>query len=94
MSNIKLKSISHHFDDLKLFDKLSLELQEKKINVLIGPSGAGKSTLLKIISGIIKPIGGSIINQPQNISYVFQEERLIEEITVYKNLLLVLQSTR
>jgi NitT/TauT family transport system ATP-binding protein len=49
--------------------------------------------LLKIISGIIKPIDGSIINQPQNISYVFQEERLIEEITVYKNLLLVLQNT-
>jgi ABC-type multidrug transport system ATPase subunit len=64
---------------------------------IIGSSGVGKSTLLNILNGKIKPQEGSIsingIDLHRNfkklkniIGYIPQDDLLIEEITVYKNL--------
>lgn len=38
----------------------SLKIEDGETLVVIGPNGSGKSTLLKLISGIIKPSGGSV----------------------------------
>jgi ABC-type sugar transport system ATPase subunit len=86
MTKIALNAIDFSYDTITVLKKFSIDFDCKKINVIIGPSASGKTTLLKLISGIIKPQAGKIINKPHNISYVFQEERLIEELTVSKNL--------
>jgi NitT/TauT family transport system ATP-binding protein len=94
MPKIILNNINFSYDTIKVLQDFSIEFQDKKINVIIGPSASGKTTLLKVISGIVTPQSGSIINKPKKISYVFQEERLIEELTVTQNLHLVLQNTK
>jgi ABC-type sugar transport system ATPase subunit len=86
MAKITLSAINFSYDTTTVLNKFSIDFDHKKINAIIGPSASGKTTLLKLISGIIKPQSGKIINKPQNISYVFQEERLIGELTVSKNL--------
>lgn len=41
-------------------DNVSFSLEEGDFLGIIGTNGAGKSTLLKVISGIIKPVKGSV----------------------------------
>lgn len=56
---------------------------------ILGSSGCGKTTLLRIIAGLETPDSGSISGlSHQKISAVFQEDRLIENLSAEKNILL------
>jgi ABC-type branched-subunit amino acid transport system ATPase component len=44
----------------RLLDEVCVDLKPGKVNVIIGPNGAGKSTLMKALSGLIRPVTGSI----------------------------------
>lgn len=83
---IKIKNISKSFDDLKVINDISFEIGEKEIVCILGPSGCGKSTLLNIIAGLNQDYLGTIENNADKISYVFQEDRLLEWKTVYDNI--------
>lgn len=60
------------------------------VYALMGPSGVGKTTLLRLILGLEKPDAGVISGVPEKKSAVFQESRLIPELSVRGNLRLVL----
>lgn len=83
---MKIK-ISKKYQDVTVFDQYEMVINEGQINVLLGPSGCGKTTLLQAMAkltdyeGHIPPI-----NQ---VSYVFQEDRLFPYLTVYKNLSII-----
>jgi len=47
---------------------INLEVHEGKIVALLGANGAGKSTTLKTISGLLKPISGSIALNGEKIT--------------------------
>ena len=78
--------------------KLSIEPGERV--ALIGASGAGKSSLLAVANGLIKPNGGTVLwqgappaksrrqrrRQQARIGTLWQDLRLIEELTVQQNL--------
>lgn len=49
-------------------DGVSLEVYAGEIRALIGPNGAGKTTLLNAISGTIRPSGGRVFFQDQDIT--------------------------
>jgi ABC-type multidrug transport system ATPase subunit len=78
-------------------NNISFSVEEGKLIGIMGASGAGKSTLLDLISGIKKPVSGSVkINgidihtRNQEIEgvlgYVPQDDLLIEDLTVFENL--------
>jgi NitT/TauT family transport system ATP-binding protein len=90
---MELKNINFSYENNKpILKDFNLSIQENKITSIIGPSGVGKTTLLNLIANVIQPISGEIIDKPNITSYLFQDDRLINEITVYKNLQLVLLS--
>jgi len=74
---------------------LDLFIKEGEVASIIGPSGAGKSTLVKILSGILKPSGGSVYIDETNIAKLnekrmrqFRFERMgIVNQYVHQNLL-------
>lgn len=84
-------SFSH--GNLTIFKNLNLSIQKGKVTVILGPSGCGKTTLLNLISRTLKPNEGEIkTNTNINLSYLFQEPRLLPWKTVEKNILFVLDS--
>ena len=74
---------------------LSFTLRSGELLAIMGGSGTGKTTLLSLLNGSMRPQEGTItinghdIAEPEAknlIGYVPQDDLLIEELTVYRNL--------
>lgn len=86
---LKVSNVQKIFNDNCVLKDFSLEVHKEEIVCIIGPSGCGKSTLLNIISGILKPSEGEVVNNSFKTSYVFQEDRLLPWKNVYDNIRIV-----
>lgn len=90
--NISIRNLNKSYENEEIFKNFNLDLHDYKVNCIIGKSGCGKSTLLNIIAGLIEIQSGEIQGiSPKDISYIFQEDRLIEWLTVKENLELALK---
>ena len=89
---ISIKNINKKFNDKIVFKDFQIDFYKNQINCIISKSGCGKSTLLNIISGII-PNDKKNFQTIENygISYIFQEDRLIDWLTVEENISLVVK---
>ncbi|MGF6907523.1 ATP-binding cassette domain-containing protein [Fusobacterium sp. PH5-44] len=91
---MKLRNITKFYGEDKIFEQFSLDIPEDEITVILGASGVGKTTLMNIISGEIEEYTGEVIFENENnaISYIFQEEALIQWKTVFENVEFVLKN--
>ena len=90
--NLEIKNLNKSYAEEGIFKNFSLQLSDDKINCIIGPSGCGKTTFLNILAGLIEYESGSLNGISKNdISYIFQEDRLIEWLTVKENLQITLK---
>lgn len=85
----ELKNIDFSYGEKQIINDFSLKVTANECVCLCGESGCGKTTVLKIIAGLLKPQSGSITNL-KNVSYVFQEDRLIPHLSVLQNVTLFL----
>ncbi len=99
---IKIKNVSKQFANETAIDYSDITFEKGKSYMLLGASGCGKSTLLNMIAGILSPESGSIeiagedITKKsqkqkdkfriQKIGYIFQDFKLIPEMTVMDNI--------
>ncbi len=99
---ITVKNLSKRFPNEKAINYKDIVFEDGKSYMLLGASGCGKSTLLNMIAGILSPDGGEITiggevmntkNQKQKdkfrikkIGYIFQDFKLIPEMTVMDNI--------
>ena len=72
--------------DLESVRNREFQIPLNKVTVIEGASGKGKTSLLSILLGITPFIKGSISNNSDNYSAVFQEDRLIEKLDGIKNI--------
>ncbi|MEA1876903.1 MAG: ABC transporter ATP-binding protein [Bacteroidota bacterium] len=85
---ISFNEISYRYSDQEVLIDLSLSLQSNRINCFLGPSGCGKTTILNLLAGIIQPDNGTIRGlESMDISYIFQETRILPWKTVYQNVI-------
>ncbi|MDE6388386.1 MAG: ABC transporter ATP-binding protein [Lachnospiraceae bacterium] len=56
---LTIERVSKQYKNLIAVDRISVNL-EKGVYGLLGANGAGKTTLMRMISGILKPTGGTI----------------------------------
>jgi NitT/TauT family transport system ATP-binding protein len=69
-------------------------IEKNRITCLLGKSGSGKTTLLNVLSSITDEFKVKYSDfEKLRYSYIFQEPRLLEWYTVYKNLQFVLDNT-
>ncbi len=90
MRDICVKNLTCSYEQKTIFDNFDVTFEQGKINVILGGSGVGKTTLLNAIAGI-KSYEGQIEGCEGGVSYIFQKDRLIPAISVYKNLDLILK---
>lgn len=99
---IKVKNVSKHFANETAIDYSDITFEKGKSYMLLGASGCGKSTLLNMIAGILSPESGTIEISGedmtkksqkekdkfriQKIGYIFQDFKLIPEMTVMDNI--------
>ena len=81
----ELLHISKSYDGKPVLRDVSLSLREG-ITCLMGISGRGKTTLLRILMGLEIPDAGQVLNRPERMAVQFQEDRLVETMTVGRNL--------
>jgi branched-chain amino acid transport system ATP-binding protein len=104
---IKLDRVSAGYAGSPVVRNVSLDVAEGEIVGLLGPNGAGKTTTLLTISGMLKPLSGSVevlgqVPQTrfphrlirQGISHVTESRNLFYELTVQENLRLALRGSR
>ena len=87
--DIVLSNICKSFGENRVLDRLNWRFPGGQISCVQGPSGCGKTTLLRLIAGLEAPDSGEIRGADgKKISAVFQENRLLENLTAEKNILL------
>ncbi len=99
-SAIEFKDVTMAYDDRVILDEVSFIVNPGETKIVMGGSGTGKSTILKLVLGLIKPQGGRILidgddvtgmSEPQltevrkKIGMVFQDGALFDSLSVYEN---------
>lgn len=85
---MNIQSLFKSFDRPVISD-FSHSFPEKGLFLIRGESGCGKTTLLRLMAGLEKPDSGSVESHGKQISVVFQEARLLENLSLWNNVLLV-----
>lgn len=89
---ISIRNINKSFNEKVVFKDFNIDFHKNKVNCIIGKSGCGKSTLLNIISGIITNDHEDFETiEKYGVSYIFQDDRLIDWLTVGENITLVVK---
>jgi len=68
MTLLSVRNLRAGYGKIEVLHDISIAVDQGQIVTLIGANGAGKTTLLKTISGLVRPSGGAIEFEGQNIA--------------------------
>ena len=93
------------YDDRRVVDGVDIHVKEREIVGLLGPNGAGKTTSFYMIVGLVRPDHGQVLFNGMDatrlpmhqrarlgMGYLPQEESIFRKLTVYENLMAVLET--
>jgi len=99
---LEVKDLRKRFGEFEALKGVSFKTPSRKTLVLLGPSGCGKTTTLRIIAGLLKPDGGKILfdgedvtqlsPRERNVGMVFQSPALFPNLTVWENIAFPLEA--
>jgi len=72
---LEVRGLARRFGDLKAVDDVSFSVEAGETLGLIGPNGAGKTTVFELISGYLRPQGGSVRFNGADITGLSPEAR-------------------
>lgn len=92
---IRFENVSKAFDGKTVLSEFSHAFARGMLTFIEGPSGRGKTTLLRLSCGLETPDEGSVVcAEGLRFSYVFQEDRLCENLSAAANVRLVCPDRR
>ena len=93
------------YRERKVVDNVNLTVNTGEIVGLLGPNGAGKTTSFYMVAGLVRPDEGSVNFVGQDVTglpmhlrarlgmgYLPQEESIFRKLTVYENLMAILET--
>ena len=93
VGNINIHNVTKNFDEVRVLNDFSLNIEPGSFVSLIGPSGCGKSTLLRIVGGLEKQFDGSVFLDGEKVTragsdrgFAFQGSNLFPWLTVKNNI--------
>ena len=88
---MQLCDLTLQYDGVRVLEHLNLTLPDSGLVCIFAPSGTGKTTLLNLFCGLLKPDSGRIEGlEDRKFAYVFQEDRLVPQLTARENIRLVM----
>jgi cell division transport system ATP-binding protein len=100
-----LQNVSVHFDRIPALADITLHIPSGSLLLVTGPTGSGKTTFLRLLYADVLPTTGAVFISGQRTSALsrrrlvqlrrsmgiaFQDVRLLDELTVFDNILLML----
>jgi len=98
---LSVRDLYVNYGKLEVLKGVSLDVTEGEITLLLGANGSGKSTMLKTISGLHRPLSGSVWFRDKRIdklptvarlhagiAHMPERKRLFTEMSVKENLLI------
>lgn len=105
MERLTAEGLVKVYSGRRVVDGIHLEIHPGEVVGLLGPNGAGKTTTFYMVVGLIRPDGGRILlngedlsSQPmyvrarKGISYLPQEPSVFRKLTVEENILAILET--
>lgn len=104
---LKMQGIEKRFPGVIALHNASLNVRKGQIMALLGENGAGKSTLMKVLTGVYKRDGGTIVYKGKQVEYqntrqamddgiaiIHQELTLVPKMTIYENIFMGSEKTK
>jgi ABC-type nitrate/sulfonate/bicarbonate transport system ATPase subunit len=96
---VRASGISHSFGELRVIDRIDLEVEPGEVLGIVGPSGCGKTTLLELLAGLRTPDSGSVSigdrSEPaerlEGCAYMPQRDLLLPWLSAVDNAALALR---
>jgi branched-chain amino acid transport system ATP-binding protein len=96
---IELRNVDIAYGEVQVLWDVSLSVDKGEVVAILGANGAGKSTVMATMSGVVKPIGGSVIFEGEDITkldararvergivHVLERQRVFPFMSVLENL--------
>jgi ABC-type Na+ transport system ATPase subunit NatA len=75
---LAVQRLTKHYGSLTAIQDVSFEVRPGEVLGLLGPNGSGKSTTVKILTGLLRPSGGSVMLDGRDALATLQDyKRLI-----------------
>lgn len=104
MARLKLQNLMKRYRGRQVVNSVSLDVTSGDVVGLLGPNGAGKTTTFYMIVGMVKPDGGHVFLDDENITdcpmyvrarkgvgYLPQEASIFRKLTVQDNIMAILE---
>ncbi|MFC1601074.1 LPS export ABC transporter ATP-binding protein [Candidatus Sumerlaeota bacterium] len=104
LAKLHTQDLVKEYDNRRVVDSVSIEVNEGEIVGLLGPNGAGKTTTFNMIVGIIRPNGGEVFLDETSLSgmaihdrarhgigYLAQDKSIFRKLTVDENIRAITQ---
>ena len=104
---LKTEQLSVQFGGLAALSQVNFEVERGKTHAIIGPNGAGKSTFFNCLTGVLRPTGGRILFNGEDITGLpsnkisqkgiarsYQITNILPNATVLENVRIAAQSRR
>ena len=105
MGKLTATNLVKIYSGRRVVDQVHLEINPGEVVGLLGPNGAGKTTTFYMIVGLIKPDGGEIVLNGEDLSrcpmyirarkglnYLPQEPSIFRKLTVRENIMAILET--
>lgn len=104
MTRLALHNLVKVYGGKTVVDQVSLSVEQGEVTGLLGPNGAGKTTTFYMSVGLIRPDGGTVfideeditqlpmyIRARKGIGYLPQESSIFKKLTVKENITAILE---
>ena len=105
MARLSLQNLEKVYNGRKVVKSISLDIESGDVVGLLGPNGAGKTTTFYMTIGMVKPDGGQVYLDDEDISeypmyvrarkgvgYLPQETSIFRKLTVRQNVMVILET--
>jgi len=105
MTVLAIENLQKIYNNRKVVDAVSLNVESRRVIGLLGPNGAGKTTTFYMTVGMVRPDAGQIILDGQDITdfpmyqrarkgvgYLPQETSIFRKLTVKQNIMAILET--